>query len=106
MGAAVEPGLVPASSCSSSPEAPETPAIDGLENPRSLLVCYFPREANKEMIRQAFAPFGEIETVYLVHKDGKPACYGFVNFREHESAAAAHEAARLEQIELVDKRNA
>jgi hypothetical protein len=106
MDAATDPGVVAAPSCSSSPEAPDTPAVDGPENPRSLLVCYFPREANKEMIRQAFAPFGEIETVYLVHKDGKPACYGFVNFREHESAAAAHEAARLEKIELHDKRNA
>ena len=33
---------------------------------RSLLVCYFPREANKEMIRTAFAAFGSIESVYLV----------------------------------------
>jgi hypothetical protein len=104
--AATEPGLVTAQSYASSPDAPDTPAVDGDENPRSLLVCYFPREANKEMIRQAFAPFGEIETVYLVHKDGKPACYGFVNFRDHESAAAAHAAAKTEQIELVDKRNA
>jgi hypothetical protein len=96
-----------AGACSSTPEAPHTPAPDGGEDkPRSLLVCYFPREANKEMIRQAFAPFGEIETVYLVHKDGKPACYGFVNFREHASAAAAHLAAKGELIDLVDKRGA
>merc|ERR1719159_1088786 len=61
-----------------------THGIDGM---RSLLVCYFPREANKEMIRQAFAPYGPIDSVYLVHKDGKPACYGFVNFHDHPSAA-------------------
>jgi len=72
---------------------------------RSLLVCYFPREANKEMIRTAFAAFGSIESVYLVHKDGKPACYGFVNFHEHAAAAAALQAASEEKIELVDKRN-
>merc|ERR1719265_1530098 len=29
---------------------------------RSLLVCYFPREANKEMIRNAFCPYGDIES--------------------------------------------
>jgi len=72
---------------------------------RSLLVCYFPREANKEMIRNAFAPFGAIDSVYLVHKDGKPACYGFVNFHEHEAAAMALDAAQREDIQLVDKRN-
>jgi hypothetical protein len=105
MDAATDPGVIAPPSCSSTPEAPGTPALDGPEKPRSLLVCYFPREANKEMIRQAFAPFGEIETVYLVHKDGKPACYGFVNFREHEAAAAAQDAAKNEKIELIDKRN-
>jgi hypothetical protein len=73
---------------------------------RSLLVCYFPREANKEMIRNAFAPYGDIESVYLVHKDGKPACYGFVNFRTTEAAALALTAAKNEEIVLVDKRNA
>jgi hypothetical protein len=73
---------------------------------RSLLVCYFPREANKEMIRNAFSPYGDIESVYLVHKDGKPACYGFVNFRTKESAALALKAAKNEEIVLVDKRNA
>jgi RNA recognition motif-containing protein len=79
--------------------------VDGEGNMRSLLVCYFPREANKEMIRTAFSPFGPIDSVYLVHKDGKPACYGFVNFAEHECAAAALAAANAEKIELVDKRN-
>jgi hypothetical protein len=100
-GIPLDPGAF-ASACA-TPEAAENPSD---AQPRSLLVCYFPREANKEMIRQAFAPFGEIETVYLVHKDGKPACYGFVNFKEHACAAAALDAAKAEQIELVDKRNA
>jgi RNA recognition motif-containing protein len=72
---------------------------------RSLLVCYFPREANKEMIRQAFSPYGAIDSVYLVHKDGKPACYGFVNFHDHASAGRALAAANAERVELVDKRN-
>merc|ERR1719506_3045538 len=79
-----------------------THGIDGM---RSLLVCYFPREANKEMIRQAFSPYGPIDSVYLVHKDGKPACYGFVNFHDHASAARALAAANSERVELVDKRN-
>merc|ERR1719159_557196 len=79
-----------------------THGIDGM---RSLLVCYFPREANKEMIRQAFSPYGPIDSVYLVHKDGKPACYGFVNFHDHESAAAALAAANAGEIQLVDKRD-
>jgi len=77
----------------------------GIDGMRSLLVCYFPREANKEMIRQAFAPYGPIDSVYLVHKDGKPACYGFVNFHDHPSAARALAAANSERVELVDKRN-
>merc|ERR1719172_289048 len=75
------------------------------EGMRSLLVCYFPREANKDMIRQAFLPYGAIDSVYLVHKDGKPACYGFVNFHDHVSAARALAAANSERVELVDKRN-
>jgi RNA recognition motif-containing protein len=58
------------------------------------------------MIRNAFSPYGDIESVYLVHKDGKPACYGFVNFRTHESAALALTAAKTEEIVLVDKRDA
>merc|ERR1719159_1937136 len=79
-----------------------THGIDGM---RSLLVCYFPREANKEMIRTAFARYGLIDSVYLVHKDGKPACYGFVNFNDHPSAARALEAANAGNVELVDKRD-
>jgi hypothetical protein len=82
----------------SAPETAETEM-------KSLLVCYFPREANKEMIRNAFAPFGTIDSVYLVHKDGKPACYGFVNFAEHSTAKMALEAAQAEQVQLIDKRN-
>jgi hypothetical protein len=82
-------------------EAPETAETEM----KSLLVCYFPREANKEMIRNAFAPFGAIDSVYLVHKDGKPACYGFVNFNEHAAAKMALEAAQAEQVQLIDKRN-
>jgi len=82
-----------------------SPEIEGLESMRSLLVCYFPREANKEMIRTAFAKFGTIDSVYLVHKDGKPACYGFVNFADHHSAVAAMHAAASKEIVLVDKRN-
>jgi len=78
---------------------------ESTETMKSLLVCYFPREANKEMIRNAFAPFGVIDSVYLVHKDGKPACYGFVNFSTHETAENALAAAQREEIELVDKRN-
>ena len=74
------------------------------EGMKSLLVCYFPREANKDMIRQAFLPYGAIDSVYLVHKEGKPACYGFVNFHDHGCAAAALAAANAEEIELVDKR--
>merc|ERR1719453_468219 len=74
------------------------------EGMRSLLVCYFPREANKDMIRQAFLPYGAIDSVYLVHKEGKPACYGFVNFHDHACAAAALAAANEEEIVLVDKR--
>jgi len=74
------------------------------EGMKSLLVCYFPREANKDMLRQAFLPFGIIDSVYLVHKDGKPACFGFVNFRDHSATAAALAAATDDQIELVDKR--
>jgi hypothetical protein len=74
------------------------------EGMRSLLVCYFPREANKDMIRQAFLPYGNIDSVYLVHKEGKPACYGFVNFHDHGCAAAALAAANEEQIVLIDKR--
>jgi hypothetical protein len=77
----------------------------GADEMKSLLVCYFPREANKEMIRNAFLPFGNIDSVYLVHKDGKPACYGFVNFHEHETAAMALAAAQREEVQLVDKRN-
>merc|ERR1719321_2043414 len=77
----------------------------GASEMKSLLVCYFPREANKEMIRNAFAPFGTIDSVYLVHKDGKPACYGFVNFAEHSAAKMALEAAQAEQVQLIDKRN-
>jgi hypothetical protein len=80
-------------------------AEHGVDGMRSLLVCYFPREANKEMIRQAFSPYGPIDSVYLVHKDGKPACYGFVNFHDHPSAARALAAANSERVELVDKRN-
>lgn len=79
--------------------------VDAEGECRSLLVCYFPREANKEMIRTAFAAYGSIDSVYLVHKDGKPACYGFVNFHEHEAAANALQAANEEKIELIDKRN-
>jgi len=75
------------------------------EGMRSLLVCYFPREANKDMIRRAFLPFGPIDSVYLVHKDGKPACYGFVNFHDHPSAAHALAAANAGSIQLVDKRD-
>jgi hypothetical protein len=75
------------------------------EGMRSLLVCYFPREANKDMIRRAFLPFGPIDSVYLVHKDGKPACYGFVNFHDHPSAAHALAAANGGSIQLVDKRD-
>merc|ERR1719428_535485 len=75
------------------------------EGMRSLLVCYFPREANKDMIRRAFLPFGPIDSVYLVHKDGKPACYGFVNFHDHPSAATALAAANAGAIQLVDKRD-
>jgi hypothetical protein len=74
------------------------------EGMRSLLVCYFPREANKDMIRQAFLPYGAIDSVYLVHKEGKPACYGFVNFNDHQCAAAALAAANEEEIVLIDKR--
>lgn len=79
--------------------------LHGPDGMRSLLVCYFPREANKEMIRQAFSPYGAIDSVYLVHKDGKPACYGFVNFHDNASAARALAAANAERVELVDKRN-
>jgi hypothetical protein len=43
--------------------------------------------------------------VYLVHKDGKPACYGFVNFHDRASAAPALAAANADKIELVDKRD-
>merc|ERR1719191_2416132 len=75
------------------------------EGMRSLLVCYFPREANKDMIRRAFLPFGPIDSVYLVHKDGKPACYGFVNFHDHPSAATALASANAGAIQLVDKRD-
>jgi hypothetical protein len=75
------------------------------EGMRSLLVCYFPREANKDMIRRAFLPFGPIDSVYLVHKDGKPACYGFVNFHDHPSSSAALAAANAGEIQLVDKRD-
>jgi len=82
-----------------------SPEVEGLESMRSLLVCYFPREANKEMIRTAFARYGAIDSVYLVHKDGKPACYGFVNFADHPSAVAAMRAAANKEIVLVDKRN-
>jgi RNA recognition motif-containing protein len=56
------------------------------------------------MIRQAFLPYGNIDSVYLVHKEGKPACYGFVNFHDHGCAAAALAAANEEQIVLIDKR--
>jgi RNA recognition motif-containing protein len=55
------------------------------------------------MIRRAFSPYGPIDSVYLVHKDGKPACYGFVNFSDHASAASAWAAANSGKIELVDK---
>jgi hypothetical protein len=77
----------------------------GIEELRSLIVCYFPREANKDMIRRAFSPYGPIDSVYLVHKDGKPACYGFVNFSDHPSAASALVAAKSGKIELTDKRD-
>jgi hypothetical protein len=77
----------------------------GVNAMRSLIVNYFPREANKDMLRQAFTPYGQIDSVYLVHKDGKPACYGFVNFHDHASAARAMVAASLDKIELVDKRD-
>jgi len=77
----------------------------GTDEMRSLIVCYFPRESNKDMIRQAFSPYGLIDSVYLVHKDGKPACYGFVNFNDHPSAARALEAANAGNVELVDKRD-
>merc|ERR1719253_1049305 len=77
----------------------------GTDEMRSLIVCYFPRESNKDMIRQAFSPYGLIDSVYLVHKDGKPACYGFVNFNDHPSAVAAMRAAANKEIVLVDKRN-
>jgi hypothetical protein len=72
---------------------------------RSLLVCYIPREANKAMIRNIFSPYGEIDSVYLVHKDGKPACYGFVNFHTKEAALLARTAATNEEVVLVDKRD-
>jgi RNA recognition motif-containing protein len=88
---------------SEAADAEITPGIDAM---RSLIVCYFPREANKDMIRRAFSPYGPIDSVYLVHKDGKPACYGFVNFSDHPSAASALAAANSGRIELVDKRDA
>jgi hypothetical protein len=77
----------------------------GITEMRSLIVCYFPREANKDMIRRAFLPYGPIDSVYLVHKEGKPACFGFVNFNDHPSAASALAAAKANKIELVDKRD-
>jgi hypothetical protein len=80
-------------------------SIAGTDQMRSLIVCYFPREANKDMIRRAFSPYGPIDSVYLVHVNGKPACYGFVNFNDHPSAASALAAAKAGRIELVDKRD-
>jgi hypothetical protein len=77
----------------------------GINVMRSLIVNYFPREANKDMLRRAFLPYGQIDSVYLVHKEGKPACYGFVNFHDHASAASALAAANSAEIALVDKRD-
>lgn len=85
-------------------EATDRPKTEPTPDMKSLLVCYFPREANKAMIRDAFAPFGTIDSVYLVHKQGKPACYGFVNFSDHLAAERAVAAADAEQIRLVDRR--
>ena len=45
-----------------------------------------------------------MNSAHKVHKDGKPACYGFVNFNDHQSAARALEAANAGNVELVDKR--
>ena len=42
--------------------------VSGTDEMRSLIVCYFPRESNKDMIRQAFSPYGLIDSVYLVRE--------------------------------------
>merc|ERR1719379_2030626 len=54
--------------------SPDAELMLGYDQMRSLIVCYFPREANKDMIRRAFSPYGRIDSVYIVHKDCKPAC--------------------------------
>merc|ERR1719253_1556905 len=51
---------------------------------RTILVCYFPREADRSSLHNTFSKYGTVESVNRVEDPvtKQPKCYGFVRFAE------------------------
>jgi hypothetical protein len=71
---------------------------------KSILICYFPREASEHDIKEAFSQYSDVESVFLVEKNGVPKCYGFVNYYTHEDAVQGLAATEQERIRFKDNR--
>ena len=74
---------------------------------RTLLIAYFPREANKEEISNCLSKHGKVNRVHLiVEKDTKkPKCYGFVEFLSTEDVNAVLAATEGGAVTMVDTRD-
>jgi len=78
-----------------------------LEDTSKLFVGQLPRDADEHFLREIFAPYGDIASVYVIkkkhHESAKNGC-AFVKFREREMAQKAIDSLDGElQLEGVDK---
>jgi len=77
-------------------------------NWRSLLLCYFPREAKEKDLQRALeqipAIYGQIKSIFISSNGEKSKCFGFANFTTHDAARIALLATEQQRIVLDDRR--
>ena len=82
----------------------ERPEVDPETTFTNLYVNFLPKDLDHKEFRQMFEAFGEVESI-LLQTDQEGVCqgFGYVNFKEHDSAVAAVERLHNREVFSVDR---